>query len=98
MYFITGFTDYNMTTSGIPNIGHSRTFGYYETEEDAINAVFGNYCDIFEYMYTYAVVEYIESGLFNMATNRWFFKWNDEKKKYEAIEPFEDCWGNYAFC
>ena len=97
MYFVTGFTEYNMTISGIPNIGCSRTFGYYETESDAIEAVLGNYCDIFEYVYTYVVVEYIEPGLFNMAEDRWFFKWNDVANKYEAIEPFEDCWGNYAF-
>lgn len=98
MYFITGFTKYNtQTVTGIPDIGHARTFGYYETKDDAVEAVLGNYCDIFECCYTYAVVEYIEPGLYNLATEKWFFKWNDEKCQYEPIEPFVDCWGNYAF-
>lgn len=96
MYFVTGFTYYNMTDKGIPEIGHMRTFGYYETETDAIEAVLGNYCDIFEYYYTYAVVEHIEPGLYCLATKRWFFKWNEAVNKYEAIEPFEDFLGNYA--
>ena len=97
MYFITGFTEYNINTKGIPEIGHARTFGYYETETDAIEAVLGNYCDIFECYYTYMVVEHIEPGLYNLATQSWFFKWNEKARKYEAIDSLEDCWGNYAF-
>ncbi len=97
MYFITGFIKYELDARGYLDIGGSRTFGYYETEDDAIKAVLGNYCDIFEYMYDYVVVEHIKLGLYNQATNRWFFKWNDTLKKYEAIEPLDDHWGNYAF-
>lgn len=98
MYFITCFTKYDTNTLyGVPKIGHSHTFGYYETKEAAIEAVLGNYCDIFEQCYTYAVVEYIKPGLYNPATERWFFKWNDKKCQYEPIEPFIDHWGNYAF-
>ena len=58
MYFITGFIKYDLVTSGISDIGSSRTFGYYETEDDAIKAVLGNYCDIFEYMYDYNTVQF----------------------------------------
>ena len=98
MYFITGFTKYEIDEkTKIPNIGSARTFGYYELMTEALEAVLGNYCDIFEHCYTYMVVEYIEPGLYNPATERWFFKWNDEFKRYENIKPFEDCWGNYAF-
>ena len=98
MYFITGFTKYEIDEkTKVPNVGFSRTFGYYERSDEAIEAVLGNYCDIFECCYTYMVVEEIEPGLYNPASYRWFFKWNDESKKYEFIKPFEDCWGNYAF-
>lgn len=96
MYFITTFTQYTLER-GIPNIGSARTVGYYENKQDALNAVLENWCDIFESTYTYAVVEYIEPGLYNPATERWFFKWCDTHNAYEPINAFEDCWGNYAF-
>lgn len=97
MYFITTFTQYIITELGWSDIGSSRTVGYYTNKKDAIDTVLNNCCDIFEYTYTYAVVEYIEPGLYNSATERWFFKWNDDIRKYEPIEPFIDNSGNYAF-
>ena len=97
MYFITVFTKYEKHENSCPNIGSSRTVGYYTNKKDAIDAVLENCCDIWEYCYTYAVVEFIEPGLYNPAEERWFFKWDDEKHCYEEIEPFVDCYGNYAF-
>jgi hypothetical protein len=43
------------------------------------------------------VVEYIEEGLYNPATERYFFEWNEGTKTFEAIAPFVDHCGNYAF-
>jgi hypothetical protein len=43
------------------------------------------------------VIERITQGLYKLATHRIFFKWNNEKQKYEEMEPMEDNWGNYAF-
>ena len=98
MYFITGFTKYEIDErTQTPNIGSSRTFGYYMNRDDAKEAVKYNYCDIFEAMYDYMVIEHIEEGLYNLASGRLFFKWNHKKREYEEIEPFEDHWGNYAF-
>lgn len=96
MYFITTFTRYELNR-GIPDIGSSRTVGYYTNKKDAIDTVLENCCDIWEHIYTYAVVEHIEPGLYNPATERWFFKWNNETLQYEPIEAFIDNWGNYAF-
>lgn len=98
MYFITGFTKYEIDErTKVPDIGSSRTFGYFIARQDAIDAVKNNACDIFEYMYTYMVIERITQGLYKLATHRMFFKWNDEKREYEEMEPIEDNWGNYAF-
>ena len=98
MYFITCFSRYEPNTRiGVPDIGSARTVGYCHNKKDAIDTVLENCGDIYEATYTYAVVERIESGLYNLATDRWFFKWNTETNQYEAIEPFIDNSGNYAF-
>ena len=97
MYFITTFTDYEIDSHGIPDTGATRTVGYYKSKQDAINTVIENCCDLHEYIYTYAVVEYIGEGIYNDAYERWFFKWNKDNLSYEPIEPFVDNFGNYAF-
>lgn len=98
MYFITCFSKYEIDEkTHVPDIGCERTFGYFEDKEVAIEAVKKNWYDIQERLYRYAVVEYIEEGLYNPSTERWFFEWNEDKKEFEPIDPFEDCWGNYAF-
>lgn len=97
MYFITVFSQYTITDRGFPEIGSARTVGYYTNKKDAIDTVLENCCDIYEYTYTYAVVEYIEPGLYNPATECWFFKWDEQNKQYKPIDAFVDCFGNYAF-
>lgn len=98
MYFITCFSRYEPNTRiGVPDIGSARTFGYYHDRDVAIEMVKINNCDIQERVYRYAVIEHISEGLYEVADERLFFEWNDEKKEFEPIEPFVDCWGNYAF-
>jgi hypothetical protein len=97
MYFITCFSQYQLTESSIPNIGYSRTFGYYNDRSTAIEMVEINNLDIQERLYEYAVIECIPEGLYNPAEERIFFKWNEDKQVFERIEGFVDCWGNYAF-
>lgn len=97
MYFITCFSKYEQTKFGVADIGSARTFGYYEDKDVAIEAVKKNWCDIQERLYRYAVVEYIEEGLYNPATERWFFEWNESEHQFCSIEPFIDNSGNYAF-
>lgn len=97
MYFITTFTKYEITKNGFPDCGSPRTVGYYINKEDAINTVLENRCDLWETIYTYAVVERLEPGLYPLAEERWFFKWNMETMQYEATEPIIDNFGNYAF-
>jgi hypothetical protein len=97
MYFITTFTKYEIDRRGFPDIGASRTVGYYSTRDQAFNTVLKNHCDLWETIYTYAVVEYIEPGLYPIATNRWFFKWNMNTMQYEPTGGLSDNFGNYAF-
>jgi hypothetical protein len=96
-YFITTFTKYDTDQNGLPDIGEARTVGYYDSKEEAISRVLENRCDLWETIYMYAVVEYIEPGLYPIAVDRWFFKWNNDTRQYEPIEPFKDSFGNYAF-
>ena len=99
MYFITTFTKYEIDQHGWPDTGDTRTVGYYTEKEQAINAVLENRCDLWETIYTYAVVEYLTPGLYPLAQDneRWFFKFNKDNLSYEPIEPFVDNFGNYAF-
>lgn len=97
MYFITCFQKYEIDKSGWRDVGAIRTFGYYDTRSVAIRAVKLNNCDIHECLYDYAVIEYIPDGLYNVAEERIFFKWNEKLYGYKEIKPFEDCFGNYAF-
>lgn len=97
MYFITTFTKYEIDQHGWPDTGATRTVGYYTNKKDAVDTVLENCCDIWEHSYTYAVVEYIEPGIYNLATERWFFKWNMDTLQYEPIDSIEDNFGNYAF-
>lgn len=98
-YFITTFVKYDTDRNGLPDIGEARTVGYYDSKEEAISRVLENRCDLWETIYTYAVVERLSPGLYPFVSEeeRWFFKWNNDTKQYEPTEPFKDNFGNYAF-
>lgn len=97
MYFITGFEKYENDQFGWSDIGSSRTFGYFQDKDVAMEAVRKNWSDIQERVYRYAVVEYIPEGLYELAEERWFFEWNEKDERFVPIKPFVDCFGNYAF-
>lgn len=99
MYFITCFARYEQTKYGVPDIGDCRTFGYYPHKEWAIEDLHNNNTDLHERLYNYAVVEKIPMGLYPLAEERIFFKWDEEKQGFFEVDgaEFEDCFGNYAF-
>jgi hypothetical protein len=97
MYFITTFTQYTMDSRGSPDFGDTRTVGYYSSREQAFNVVLNNQCDLWETIYTYVVVEYIEPGLYPIAVDRWFFKWNMDTMRYVPTGGLPTHFGNYAF-
>lgn len=80
------------------NFGHTRAVGYYTKEEDAINCVLNNVCDLWETIYKYAMIEEVKEGLYGSACMRtWWFKWNKELEKYEPMEKPEFAKNSFGF-
>ena len=90
MYFITCFEKIVLNELGNLDMGCQRTFGYFDNYYDTHQALKINCCDMFETIYHYAVVEYIEPGIHSIAEARWFYKYDREKDGYVIIEePIE---------
>ncbi len=90
MYFITCFEKISIDKLGWLDIGSQRTFGYKETFEMAKLALNENWCDMREYVYNFAIVEKIPSGIHPDVEEMWFFKWDENKKGFfEIPEPEE---------
>ena len=88
MYFITCFSKCEKDERGWLNLGATRTFGYEETLEDADYVLNNNVCDLYEYLYIYAIVEKLGRGPHPDCEERYFYKWDDEKKGFfRAEEP-----------
>ena len=99
MYFITCFQKYEQTKCGVPDIGGSRTFGYYPHKEWVVEDLHTNNLDIREAVYDYAVIEKIPMGLYPLAEETIYFQWDKEKQGFYEIDgvDMQDCFGNYAF-
>ena len=97
MWFITVFEKY-VKTNAAPDIGEFRTIGYYPNKGMAIEDVLENAIDMHEDMYKYAVIEFIPFGLYQPATKKIFFEWDDQSRHYFEVdsENFSDDFGNYA--
>ena len=97
MWFITLFEKY-ITTNTAPDIGEFRTVGYYPSKEIAIEDVLTNAVDMHEDMYKFAVIEFIPCGIYQPASEKIFFEWDDLSNRYIEIdsENFSDDFGNYA--
>ena len=83
MYFITCFS--NFETDYLDNF---RTFGFFSDYEDCRRALNGNWCDMHEFYYDFAVVECMEEGIHSHAKQMAWFRWSEEKKGfYETENP-----------
>lgn len=89
MWFITVFQKCESDDLGWADLGAQRTWGYYSERETAVQALHKNWTDMREYLYNYAIIEYIEEGLAPCAINRQWFKWDVERKGYFEIEEPE---------
>ena len=72
-----------------------RCFGYYISENEAVETVLENRCDIWEFSYDYVVIEEIGEGIHGYCYKRAWFKWDDgnyipikEPKEVEHIINF----------
>ena len=90
MFFITCFSKVAKDELGWLDMGSTRCFGFKETFEKAEEALNGNYCDMWEYLYDYAVVEEMDPGIHPEVKNRWFFKYDQEKNGFFRMEEPEE--------
>lgn len=94
MYFITCFEKTAYDHLGWPDMGSTRTFGFFSNKEEAFKALHLNYCDMWEYLYNYAVVEEIDYGIHPPVLSRQFFKYDNKRNGFfEIDEPkeFKNC-------
>ena len=89
MWFITTIQKIEPYENDFPDFGDQRTWGYYSERETAVHALHENWTDMWEYLYDYALIEEFEEGLCPYASNRQWFKWDDERKGYFEIEEPE---------
>jgi hypothetical protein len=58
--------------------GH-RTPGVVRTLEEATELIEGNYGDIYEFSYDYAVAEFVPFGLYSLQRRQVWFRWQHDK-------------------
>lgn len=86
IYLITVFSKLEPEKRWGYDLGSTRSVGWRPTFEMAEEAVKTNMCDIWEYCYDYACIEELDHSLYPFAENRWFYKYNREKGRYEEID------------
>ena len=82
------------------DFGASRTWGFYQSRDIALQAVRENWTDIHEGLYDYAVVEGYDEGIsygHDPAESQWF-KWDECEQAYVEIEQPEEVkhYGSWA--
>lgn len=83
---------YTITTivgSDITKI-NSRCIGFYFDLDVAIKEVENNSCDMFEFSYTYCVIEEVKQGLYYFPRKEVWFKWDNNKNGYVRLEEKPD--------
>ena len=90
MFFITCFSKVAKDDLGWLDMGTSRTFGFKETFEEVEYALNHNVCDMWEYLYDYAIVEEMHPAIHPTVENRWFYKYDREKNGFFSMEEPEE--------
>lgn len=73
------------------HLSSSCTFGYFETKQQALNAVLSSGDCLHEMLYQYLVIEEIGPGIHPIpakwdGSNQLWFEWNEPLNKWDAIE------------
>ncbi len=91
IYTVTAFQRIRHSKVGnlyLPDFGDRRCVGWFKTKDEAENAIVNNFNDIYENMYTYAVIEEMEPGIKLPETKRYLYEWKNSG--YESIQlPLE---------
>ena len=77
-YFITVFKNYD--ERGPHNL---RCWGFYDNFDDADQAIRGNFTDMWETIYNFAVIEEYLPGISGYNFNSWFYKYRSEEHTSE---------------
>ena len=81
MFFITTLKIHNKT------VKDSRTVGYLDSEEEALDCLENNRYDLYEYgTYEYAILENIPKGIYRYDYNPKWFKWDANKGGFFICE------------
>lgn len=96
MYFVT-VLERLQENSGFPDFGDTRTVFFSANEEYCLDVLKRNSGDIYEYMYDYALLEWLEEDFLYCVSNgrdwykerRKWFQWSPELKGYVQIEEPE---------
>lgn len=89
IYVITTFQKVECNDKGFIEYGSSRSVGWFETYEEALNIVENNIGDLNETIYDYAVIEKLGCGLYPVCNNlyeRHYFVFDYETCKYKIID------------
>ena len=86
MWFITVFEKCEFDDLGWPDYGSETTWGYYADQNKAVQALHGNWTDMWETCYNYAVLEKIGEGLIPDVEYIQLFKFDRERNGYFEIE------------
>lgn len=73
-----------------------RCVGYFFNLDDAIKIVEGNYGDIHEYSFDYAVIEEFGEGLYPHPKSEHWFKFDKNKREYVSCDKPEKNVINYG--
>lgn len=90
IYQIGRCTYITKSSAGIPILEDAGHYAWYDTFEKAENCVLENIGDINETIYDWVIIEKYEFNVSNsVATQRWFYKFNEQLDKYEKAEEPE---------
>jgi hypothetical protein len=59
-----------------------RTFGYFLTEKEALDAVGENQCNMHECLYNFLVIEGFPSGIHALAEREVWYQWGEAENKW----------------
>lgn len=92
MWFITVFETYEIGELGLPEYGCQRCWGYFHDYETAVKALHGNWTDMWETIYDYAVLEKIPEGIIPDVEEMHWFKYDMKHNGYFEIPiPEGEC-------
>lgn len=89
MWFITVFENIEPDERFLAKFGLQRTWGYYKDHNTAVQALYENWTDMWEFCYDYALLEQFDEGICPYCEERQWFKYDRERNGYFEIDEPE---------